>query len=83
MYKKQFVERIPICITEKDIELKLSDLSDKMINTNKELTDEINSFKKWLIRNYNIDKLSKKLETYYDLTFEDFLKEIQKKTKIP
>lgn len=50
-----------------------------MLQLNKDLQDEINSFHEWLQRTFNIDKLSKKLEKYYKLDFEDFLKEVKKK----
>ena len=79
-YKKIFVEQLPIVITEdKNTEMNLTNLVDMIINENKKLINEINSFHKWLNRTFNIDKLSKKLENYYELDFEDFLKEIKKK----
>ena len=56
---------------------------EDIINSNLKLSNEINSFKKWMWRNYNIDKLSKKLENYYEYDFETFLKEVKKKVKIP
>ena len=64
---------------QKEYALYVEDIS----NANKELSNEINSFKKWLLRNYEIDKLSNKIENYYELEFDDFLKEIKKKVKIP
>ena len=51
---------------------------ESISSLNKKLSTEINSFHKWLNRTFNIEKLSKKLEKYYELTFEDFLKEIKK-----
>ena len=59
--------------------MNLTNLVDMIINENKKLINEINSFHKWLNRTFNIDKLSKKLKNYYELDFEDFLKEIKKK----
>ena len=56
---------------------------DDISYANIKLFNEINSFHKWLLRNYDISKLSNKLENYYEMNFEDFLKEINKKIKIP
>ena len=39
----------------------------------------MNSFQKWLKRTFEIENLSNKLEKYYELDFEEFLKEIKKK----
>ena len=49
-----------------------------MLHLNRDLQDEINSFHTWLHRTFNVEKLSKKLEKYYKLDFEGFLKEIKK-----
>ena len=57
----------------------LINLVDEMIQLNKDLTNEINGFKDWLNRTYKIDKFSKKLDKYYELSFEDFLNELKKK----
>ena len=52
---------------------------NEIIDINVELQEEINNFKKWLKRTFNIEKLSKKLEYYYLLDFETFLQEVKKK----
>ena len=52
---------------------------EKIMNLNNKFIEEKNSIKKWLKRTFGIDKLSKKLENYYQLDFEDFLKEMKKK----
>ena len=49
------------------------------LDSNKKLNLEIKSFHNWINRTFNIEKLSKKLENYYELDFEEFLKEIKKK----
>ena len=77
------LKKLPIKEINMEQQKGLSTLAISLSNSNKEMYSEINSFKKWLLRNYNIDKLSKKLESYYELDFDDFLKEIKKKTKIP
>ena len=45
----------------------------------KKLNKEITGFHKWLQGEYNIDKLTQKLEKYYELSFEEFLDEVKKK----
>ena len=53
---------------------------DNIIKLKKLLQHEINGFKEWLQRNpYNIDKFSKKLDKYYEQSFDDFLVELKKK----
>ena len=79
-YRKIYIEQLPILIPEdKDIEMNLSILADEIIESNKKLIIETNSFYKWLNRTFHIDKLSNKLENYYQLEFDDFLQEIKKK----
>ena len=73
------LRKLPICTITKEQENSVIEYVNVIIEKNKDLQTEINSFHKWLIRTFNIDKLSKKLETYYELEFEEFLKEIKKK----
>ncbi len=40
---------------------------------------EIKNFKDWIKRTYKIEKLSKKLDKYYELSFDEFLNELKKK----
>ena len=60
---------------------RFSDYVDEMINLNNELLGETSSFKNWLLLNFNIDKLSTKIENYYELDENTFLEEINKKIK--
>ena len=48
------------------------------MDLNNKFREEKNSMQKWLKRTFVMDKLSKKLENYYPLDFEDFLKEMKK-----
>ena len=73
------IDELPIKIISKDNELQFVEKADKMLKINKELIDEINGFKNWLKTTYQIDKLSQKLDKYYDLSFDDFLIELKKK----
>lgn len=53
--------------------------ADFMLENNKILQDKINKFLKRLNGSFEIEKLSKKLEAFYDLEFADFVKELKKK----
>lgn len=76
---KKYVEQIPIYHATPEQQAPLIEKADLMLQLNKDLQDEINSFQGWLQRTFKIEKLSKKLEKYYKLNFEDFLKEVKKK----
>ena len=52
---------------------------EKIMDLNNKYIEEKKSMQKWFKRTFKIDKLSKKLENYYQLDFEDFLKEMKKK----
>lgn len=73
------LKKLPIKEISIDEQKELSNLAISLSNSNKELYTEINSFKKWILRTFDIENLSKKLENYYELDFEEFLKEIKKK----
>ena len=46
---------------------------------NFELQKEIDGFKHWIKKEFGIDKLSKKLEKYYELSEDEFIDEMRKK----
>lgn len=73
------LKKLPIKEINMDEQKELSTLAISLSKYNAEMYNELNSFKKWLNRTFNINKLSKKLEKYYELDFEEFLKEIKKK----
>ncbi len=50
-----------------------------IIDKNKKLQKKVNKFIKRLKSSFEIEKLSKKLEAFYDLEFSDFVKELKKK----
>jgi hypothetical protein len=53
--------------------------ADLMLELHQEFQDEINSFNDWLMNTFEIDKLSQKLDKYYELSFDEFLNEVKKK----
>ena len=73
------IEKLPIYIGTPEDQDPLIIRVDSILQLKKELREEINSFHDWLQRTFQIEKLSQKLEKYYELDFEDFLMEIKKK----
>jgi type I restriction-modification system DNA methylase subunit len=79
-FNSKLLKNIPII--DCDIELKNSfiEKADQMLSLNKDLNDYSQKFHRTLQREFEeIDKLSKKLESWYELTYADFLKELKKK----
>ena len=50
-----------------------------MLNFNQQIQDEVKGFHDWLRHTFNIEKLSQKLEKYYNLELDVFLDEVRKK----
>ncbi|MBR4246133.1 MAG: N-6 DNA methylase [Treponema sp.] len=55
------------------------DLADKMLSLNSDLQKKTSNFLKVAKETFNIEKPSAKLETFYNLTFEEFIKELKQK----
>ena len=77
-YKKIFLEQLPIKITDKFREEKLTGLVEKILKVNKNFVNETDSFIKYMIEEIDVIKISNKLENYYNLSQKEFLKEISK-----
>jgi hypothetical protein len=78
-YKKLYVERLPIYPATPDEQKPFIKKAEEMLELNKNLQDELNSFKDWFIYTFDIENLSQKLEKYYELSFDEFLNEVKKK----
>ena len=73
---------IPLIIVSKDQEAFIS-LSEKMLSLNRELQDLSQKFQRMLLRKFDLEKLSTKLQEWYLLDFSDFIKELKRlKSKI-
>ena len=72
----QIVE-LPIKIISNNI--RFIEKVEIMLSLNRELMNEINSFKNWLQNRYGVENFSKKLESYYELSVNDFMIELKKK----
>ena len=76
---KIYIEQLPIYPLASEQQKSFVERVDLILNLNKSLQEEENSFKDWLMHTFNIEKLSQKLEKYYKLYFDDFLNELEKK----
>jgi len=76
-FRKQFIEKVPLQIIEnKQVFIEKLDL---MQGLNKTHQTKKTKFLKRIKDNFNLDKLSKKLEAFYETDFKIFLKELKKK----
>lgn len=57
----------------------IESLVDLILSLNKELLDKSNKFQRILQRKFDLEKLSKKLQDWYLLSFGEFIKELKKK----
>mgnify|MGYP000280052784 CR=1 FL=1 len=74
------LKSLPIKTANKEEQKGLIKKVECIINSNSEIVNINNKLQRTLQREFTtIDKLSKKLETWYELTYADFLKELKKK----
>ena len=79
MWQKINVEKLPIPkIDEKEKKLFI-EKADKLLELKKTFQTKKQKFLKRLKDNFDLDKLSKKLEAFYESDFKTFLKELKKK----
>ena len=76
---KGYLAQLPIRNIDLKNQQKFIDIANKIIISKKELIMLTNSFKKMLQDEYKIEKFSNKLENYYQLSYENFIKELKKK----
>ena len=57
----------------------LDDYCDKMLQLKKEIKDTAFKFQRAIQRKFEIESLPKKIESWYELSFADFVKELGKK----
>lgn len=75
-----FLSSLPIKIVTGIRRKKIIEKTESLLKLNQKVQNESNDFKGWLMREYNIEKLSKNLEEYYKFGYEEFLNEIKNKT---
>jgi len=79
---KTFLEKIPIKKISLEEQKPFIEKSDFMIDKNKQFYEAKNKFIKLIKYKYNLDKISRRLETFYKLNFKEFVNEIQNKNKV-
>ncbi len=73
------VKQIPLPkLSNKNLEM-LDDYCDKMLQLKKEIKDTALKFQRAIQRKFEIESLPKKIESWYELSFADFVKELGKK----
>ncbi len=77
--RKAYFENFPVPNISSDEQQPFITLADKMLSLNSDLQKKTSNFLKVAKETFNIEKLSTKLETFYDLTFEEFIKELKQK----
>ncbi|HIP44539.1 MAG TPA: N-6 DNA methylase, partial [Sulfurospirillum arcachonense] len=74
-----YIEKLPIPKVEDEVEKEFIDKANSILILNKTLQAKKQKFLKRVSDNFNLDKLSKKLEAFYESDFKTFLAELKKK----
>ena len=75
---KEYLSQIPIKYTSIESQKPFIEKADQMLSLNKELQEVSGKFTRNLEREFSLETLSKKLQTWHQLTYDDFLKELKK-----
>ncbi len=75
------LKQLPIKIATKNDQQPFIEKADLMLSLNKDLQEVSLKFSKYFSGQFKLDKLSGKLEKWYELSFEEFIKEIKKSIK--
>ena len=77
-YFENQISKLPIPnISQKEQEPFIKS-ADDMIETNKKIQLQIDECKSWLNNAFEINDFSKELEKFYELSFDEFIKEVKK-----
>jgi hypothetical protein len=76
------VIELPIKIRNKEQQKLFMTKAVLMLNLNNEIAVLANKFQTYLQQNFQLEKLSKKLQNWHELEFGDFIKELNKAIKI-
>jgi len=74
-----YIEKLPIPQVEIEVEKLFVEKADIMLDLNKTFQTKKTKFLNRMRDNFDLDKLSKKLEAFYETDFKTFLKELKKK----
>jgi len=78
-YSSSYIDKLPIPKINLESQKPFIKKTDEMLNFNQQIQDEVKGFHDWLRHTFNIEKLSQKLEKYYNLELDVFLDEVRKK----
>ena len=76
--KLNHVKSLPIKIFVKEDQQPFTEKANQMLSLNKELHETSQKFQRNIQREYNLEKLSAKLENWVQTPFSEFLKELEK-----
>ena len=76
---KAFIEQLPIYPADAREQRIIVEKAERMLQLNNQLQKEVSNFQNWIHYTYRIEKFSKKLKKYYELSFDEFLTELNKK----
>lgn len=72
------LKTIPIKFVKPEGQRLFADRVDILINFNKEFSSKTDKFQNYLLSQFSVKKLSKKLQNWHELEFGDFIKELNK-----
>jgi type I restriction-modification system DNA methylase subunit/transcriptional regulator len=72
---------LPVMKCKYTLQIPFTEKADKMLVLNKDFLQIIQKFTTYFSSQYNLEKLSGKLEKWYELSFVDFIKELNKAIK--
>ena len=73
-----YIDELPIKNIPLEKQQPFIEKSDKMLSLNKELQDLSQKFQRMLLRKFDLEKLSTKLQEWHLLDFSDFIKELKR-----
>lgn len=73
-----YIDELPIIKSSQEQQNPFINKADQMLSLNKELQELSNKFQRMLEREFELESLSKKLQDWYNLSFAEFLKELEK-----
>lgn len=73
-----YIDELPIKKISLEEQKPFIEKADTMLELNKELQNKIKKFKNRLSSNLDLKEFSKKMESFYELNFKEFLKELGK-----
>lgn len=79
-FKKEFLSNLPLIHQNDENQQPFIEKADQMLSLNKALQETASKFQRTLQRKFEtLEKLPKKLEQWYELSFAAFVKELKKK----